>query len=221
MKEIIFIRHAESIANAGGRTTDIASITLSERGIQQAINLAESFTMTPELVIVSPYIRTQLTAAPLIRKQDIHNIQIWEEVKEFTYLDRVKWANTTAHERHAAARVFWELCDPDYRDAEEESFNDLLNRAKLTLEKLEACPENKIVVFSHGQFLLALRMHLIYGKTHDSKHIMSIFEDEFSDFPIFNTQQFTLADLMDTGVHTGPEDLMSKEDKEFFENRKK
>jgi len=46
MKEIIFIRHAESIANAGGRTTDIASITLSERGIQQAINLAESFTMT-------------------------------------------------------------------------------------------------------------------------------------------------------------------------------
>ena len=220
MKEIIFIRHAESIANAGGRTTDIASITLSERGIQQAINLAESFTMTPELVVVSPYIRTQLTAAPLIRKQDIQNIQIWEEVKEFTYLDKVKYFNTTAEERSVAAVEFWNRCDPDWRDAEEETFNDLLNRVKLTLQKLEACPENKIVVFSHGQFLLALRMHLIYGNTHDSKYIMSIFEDEFSNFPIFNTQQFTLADLMDTGVHTGPEHLMSKEDKEFFEKLK-
>lgn len=218
MKEIIFIRHAESIANAGGRTTDIASITLSERGIKQAIDLAENFTMVPELVIVSPYIRTQLTAAPLIRKMDLHNIQIWEEVKEFTYLDKVKYFNTTAEERSVAARDFWNRCDPDWRDAEEESFNDMLNRAKLTLRKLEACSENKIVVFSHGQFLLALRMYLLHGDNLDPKQIMSSFEEEFSNFPIFNTQQFTLAELSDPHSHQSPEHLMSKEDKVFFEN---
>jgi broad specificity phosphatase PhoE len=200
MKEIIFIRHAESIANAGGRTTDIASITLSERGIQQAIDLAENFTMVPELVIVSPYIRTQLTAAPLIRKMDLHNIQIWDEVKEFTYLDKVKYFNTTAHERSGATRDFWNRCDPDWRDAEEESFNDLLERAKLTIQKLESCPENKIVVFSHGQFLLALRMYLLHDNI-DSKQIMSSFLDEFSNFPILNTQQFTLLELKEPNIH--------------------
>ena len=62
------IRHAESMSNAGYATQDPASILLSERGRMQAVRLAESIAEAPDLIVVSPYIRTRLTAEPLCRK---------------------------------------------------------------------------------------------------------------------------------------------------------
>jgi broad specificity phosphatase PhoE len=193
MKNILFIRHAESVANAGGRTANIESITLSERGKTQAKELAETFDFTPDLVIVSPYIRTSLTAQPLIDKLNITNIQKWEEVKELTYLCRVKYADTTQEEREEGGKEFWKRNDPDYRDSNDsESFNDLMLRVKTTIDKLSNIQEKNVVVFTHGQFLLAIRLYLLYG---EDENLMSKFWNEYSEYPIGNAQKFTFEDL--------------------------
>ncbi len=192
-KQVLFIRHAESVANAGGRTPNVETIALSERGKQQALKLVETIQIVPELVIVSPYIRTSLTAEPLIKKHNITNIQVWEEVKELTYLDRVKYANTTQAEREVGVKEFWQRNDPNFRDLNgSESFNDLIGRIKLTLQKIENLTEEKIAVFTHGQFLLALRMYLLDG---EDKNLMSKFWEEYSNYPIGNAQIFTFEDL--------------------------
>lgn len=198
MKQVIFIRHAESIANAGGKTANIESIELSEKGKQQAIDLANTFKIVPDLVVVSPYIRTQLTANPLIEKLNLTNVEVWEEVKELTYLDRVKYANTNEKERHEGVIEFWERNDPDWRDPNgAESFNDLMLRVEHTLVKLMdvKLKYDNIVIFTHGQFLLALRMYLKYPDLTE-KELMSKFMDEYWSYPILNVQQFTIDDLM-------------------------
>jgi len=62
---IFLIRHAESEANINGKTLSHASIALSEHGHNQAQTLCSKL---PEInhVIVSQYLRTHQTAAPLL-----------------------------------------------------------------------------------------------------------------------------------------------------------
>jgi broad specificity phosphatase PhoE len=198
LKQVLFIRHAQSIANAGGRTANIESIELSDLGKQQAQELAANFKIVPDLVIMSPYVRTQLTAQPLIDRFKITNTQIWEEVKELTYLDRVKYANTTQNEREVGVKEFWERNDPEWRDPNDsESFHDLMRRVELTLVKIMSAKEknDNIVVFTHGQFLLALRLFLKYPDF-TPKELMNKFWEDYYEYPIYNTQVFTLDDLI-------------------------
>jgi broad specificity phosphatase PhoE len=197
MKQVLFIRHAQSVANAGGRTANIESIELSDLGKQQAQELAANFKIVPDLVIISPYVRTLLTAKPLIDRFKITNTQIWEEVKELTYLDRVKYADTTQDEREEGVKEFWKRNDPEWRDPNgAESFHDFILRIEHTLVKLMDAKKkyDNIVVFTHGQFLLALRLFLKYPDL-TPKELMNKFWEEYAEYPIYNAQVFTLDDL--------------------------
>jgi broad specificity phosphatase PhoE len=191
-ENIVLIRHAQSIANAGNRTTNIESISLTTLGFEQSERISLNF--VPDLVVVSPYIRTTLTAQPLLKNLGISNVQIWDEAKEFTYLSKTKYLNTTEKEREPGARAFWESKDPNYRD-DEESFNDLIIRADKFLSKLEKCGYNKVVVFTHQQFLIILRMILLY-KNKSPLELMDMFWEERNNFPIGNTDKFTFKKLM-------------------------
>lgn len=55
MKKIWLIRHGESIANAGEPTQDHAAIPLSEKGLQQAQELALAIPSAPDLIVTSPF----------------------------------------------------------------------------------------------------------------------------------------------------------------------
>lgn len=66
-KKVVLIRHGESEANVGLPTSDPASIPLTEKGRQQAEQIAEKLTITPDLIIVSPYLRARQTAEPTIK----------------------------------------------------------------------------------------------------------------------------------------------------------
>ena len=193
-QQIVFIRHAQSVANAGGRTENIESIILTPLGEEQARGVVDRMPFVPDLVVCSPYIRTSLTAAPLIQAHGISNVEIWDEVKEFTYLDRVKYANTNQWERRVPCDQYWERCDPDWRDANgSESFNDLLFRIQKTLIRLKERPEQRIAVFTHGQWLLGLRLWMLYG---NDPQLMEKFWPEHCQFKISNTQIFTMKDLV-------------------------
>jgi broad specificity phosphatase PhoE len=61
---VIFIRHGQSTGNVGMLSNDLSSITLTEVGWQQARQVAADWREAPTLLITSPYLRTQQTAAP-------------------------------------------------------------------------------------------------------------------------------------------------------------
>ena len=62
MKEVWFIRHGESSANAGLPTTDPGTIPLISKGVLQAKALAKTIGKRPDLIVMTPYLRTQQTA---------------------------------------------------------------------------------------------------------------------------------------------------------------
>src|SRR5438477_8698923 len=79
------IRHAESVANFGGATSDPAGIPLTERGKAQAGHLAAAIPRSPTMIVTSGYARTKLTARPTLERFPNVPHQQWP-VHEFTYL---------------------------------------------------------------------------------------------------------------------------------------
>jgi broad specificity phosphatase PhoE len=160
-RQVWFIRHAESMANAGACDEPVDQVPLTPKGFDQAEALANIFTSAPSLIICSPYIRTQQTASPTRNRFPHVPCEIWP-VQEFTYLKRLtpeEWILSTPQQRQAIAENYWRTASPDYVDGPGmESFNQLLNRVKMIFEKLEKSQEAFTVVFTHNVFLLAARM---------------------------------------------------------------
>ena len=154
---IYLIRHAESVSNAGGRTMSDKSNPLSEEGLQQSIDLVRRIPAKPDLIIVSPYIRTQQTAEPLIKKYPDVPVEIWN-VQEFTFLDADRCDDTTHDERLVIRREYFAQNDPDFiHGTGAESFNQMLQRVDDLLNKLKEIDKNKfVVIFTHGHFMRAV-----------------------------------------------------------------
>ena len=150
MSSIQLIRHAESEGNAGLPTHDPASIPLTQRGHEQATALAATFTAAPDLIVVSPFIRTQQTAAPLITLFPEVPVEEWA-VQEFTYLNPIKYIGTTETQRGTLAQGYWNRCDPHGNDGGgAESFADLITRIDALETRLWQYVGKSVVIFMHG-----------------------------------------------------------------------
>lgn len=189
---IFLIRHAESEANINGKTLSHASIALSENGHIQAQNLCS---MLPKIdhVMVSKYLRTQQTAAPILEKYKL-DFEVDEHLHEFSYLSERKCANTNLNDRKAWVDAYWDKMDCQHKDADDaESFEDLYLRVQAFHEKLKALAENyaekNLAVFSHGQFLQLLIMQ-IQQPSPLSKELMQQFRADLVSQPIKNTEIF-------------------------------
>ncbi|ENW50918.1 histidine phosphatase family protein [Acinetobacter baumannii] len=100
------IQHAASEANLNRKPFSRASIALSEQGHKQAQALCSKL---PEIdhVIVSQYLRTHQTAAPLLEKYNL-SFEVDEHLHEFSYLSERKCANTNMDDRKAWVNAYWE-----------------------------------------------------------------------------------------------------------------
>ncbi|WP_017388994.1 histidine phosphatase family protein [Acinetobacter calcoaceticus] len=190
---IFLIRHAESEANINGKTLSHASIALSENGHKQAQILCSKL---PEIdhVIVSQYLRTHQTAAPLLEKYNL-TFEIDEHLHEFSYLSERKCANTNMDDRKVWVNAYWEKMEYQHKDAvDAESFENLYMRVQAFHEKLKVLAENyvqkNLAVFSHGQFLQLLMMQIQQPQPL-SKDLMQQFRYNLVYQPIRNTQVFT------------------------------
>ena len=154
----IFIRHGESTGNAGVPCHDLAAIELTERGHEQARQVAASWTQAPALIVTSPYTRTRQTAAPTIARFPGVPVEVWP-IEEFTYLQPARWNGTRSADRMPHLERYWSAVDPDSCDGEgAESFSTLLRRCEAALVRLAAMPPASLVyVFGHGQFIQAAR----------------------------------------------------------------
>ena len=68
-----------------------------------------------------------------------------------------------------AIERYWAAADPEFCDGEgAESFSALIGRAQAALDRLAAMPEDALVyVFSHGQFIQAVRSLVIDAELSD------------------------------------------------------
>lgn len=158
---VYLIRHAESVSNAGERTASHGGAVLSEQGRRQAAELVERINFCPDLIVVSPFIRTRQTAEPLHKKYPNVPVEEWP-VQEFSFLDADRCNNTTQEERRPLVEAYFARNDPDYVDGRDaESFNQLLARVDEMLARLKKRPrEQNIVIFSHGNFMRMVQLRL-------------------------------------------------------------
>ena len=155
LREAWFIRHAESVANAGGRTLVAATYPLSARGFRQAGQLAPTLPPSVDLVVVSPYTRSQQTAEPFLERGKVAAVEEWP-VQEVQYLDPALCVNTTQEERRGMSLAYWETCDAEFAAPGAESFATFISRAEATLHRLLHRPEQRTFIFCHGQFISAV-----------------------------------------------------------------
>ncbi len=157
MPTIWFIRHAESETNVGLPTTSPLTAELTARGRAQAQCIADTLPRSPQLIITSSYLRTKQTAIPTLQRFPAARHEEWP-VHEFTYLSQsVGHEKTTIDERKILVDNYWNRLDHHYTDGDgAESFTHFMLRVQNVLEQLKLANEDFIVVFSHGQFILAI-----------------------------------------------------------------
>ena len=63
-REVWWVRHGESVGNAGERTREPGTYSLTARGFGQAAAFAAWMERRPSLIVTSPYTRAQQTFAP-------------------------------------------------------------------------------------------------------------------------------------------------------------
>lgn len=188
---VFLVRHAESIANAGGRTTDPANIPLSPAGLSQAIAFAEQVKKEPTRVISSPFLRAIQTAEPLANKYDLH-IEIWYELREFNYLPADKINNTTWEDRLPARKAYYERDDIDYTEIgdDTESFREFVKRVNKVISQIkDISDKGSIYIFSHEIMIWAIYQRMAGVSVNDmwedfKTHNFSVQNTELNQFLI-------------------------------------
>ncbi len=166
--KVILVRHGQSLANAGGVTADHDSNPLTELGRQQANELVGRIGCEPTLIVVSPFLRAQQTAEPLRRRFPDVPVEEWP-IQEFTFLEPSLHRNTSEVDRDPHVSTYWAREDPAYVDGPgAESFHAFLNRAREAIRRLIARnPGGCVVVVSHGFFMQAFRLLLLFPHAAD------------------------------------------------------
>lgn len=169
--DFYFIRHGESESNAGLKTDNPNTVSLTPHGWGEARHKARLFHERPDRIITSKYRRTQQTAEPFIEKFAGVPVEEWN-IHEFTYLPVTRYKNTTNLERQPHIRKFWTAADPQYKeDDTAESFAEFANRCRETVAQMRDNPSGLTLAFSHGYlikgvlFLLNGHMEKINAET--------------------------------------------------------
>ena len=160
MPTVWFIRHGESTSNAGEIAFDRGSTVLTALGTEQAQGASLKVTQRPDLIVVTPYIRTHLTAAPTQARYPGVPCETWP-LQEYSALAEEKYIGRTWMYRRPDMLALWERNDPHYVDgAGAESFSAFVGRIQEALNRLAARPEKFIVVFAHGYIIQTMRLML-------------------------------------------------------------
>lgn len=164
MKKIYFVRHGESVGNAGsfhqGPNTE-----LSEHGRKQAEFVAERFRTIPiDKIWVSTYDRAKQTAE-IINKVVQKEIEISELLVE-----RIKPTVMINKEKHdPTAKEIEKLTeanfhDPNFKFEDGETFAEMKTRAMSVLQKCIESTDENILIVTHGIFLRMLCACVILGE---------------------------------------------------------
>lgn len=182
-----FIRHGESLSNAGHPTLSPEFTGLTSLGMKQAEAITHMFPGSPALIVMSKYRRTQETAQPTIKRFPDARWEVWPDVHEFTYLSWSHSEGTTEQERQRYVDEFWQRNNPLYADGDgSETFIQFMSRISSALERLRYSKKDFIAVFTHGYFMRAVRWYLQNRPTRIDSRSMEEFYKLRSTFDIPN-----------------------------------
>jgi probable phosphoglycerate mutase len=181
--KIILVRHGQSVTNAGGRAADQVSNPLTELGRAQSREFAERFDCKPTLFVVSPFLRAQQTSEPLRQRFPDVPVEEWP-IHEFSFLNPALHKGTSEADREPNVVGYWQREDPAYIDGPEaESFTLFLDRAREAIRRLVARdPGGCIVIFTHGFFMQAFRLVLLFPNATDSELMANFQRFHFLNF---------------------------------------
>ena len=186
-----FIRHGESVANAGGVTAEPSGIPLTPLGREQALAIARGLAAPPDLIITSPYTRARDSAAPTAARFPDVPLEVWP-VQEFASLAFARCENTTAMQRRPWVEDHWALADPDRIDGPgAECYAALVGRVRAALARLSELKARSVVVFSHGQFMKAVHWEIANASPPVTPETMLAFRAFHLAAPIANAEGFT------------------------------
>ena len=190
MKTITFIRHAESIANAGGITMPHDAIPLSVLGHRQAAALAAALNVEPSTVFVSRFIRTHETATPFCNRHAL-TPQIHHSLHEFSVIDPVLIEGMDGAQRKPFVKDYWDNPDPHRRLGKNaDTFAEFEARVRSFMVNMETMQEGT-VVFGHGIWFGLLHWLSLGYRVSDTGEMRS-FRRFQQALPMPNCATFTL-----------------------------
>jgi alpha-ribazole phosphatase len=195
MKTITFVRHGQSVANAGGVTMAHDAIPLTPLGQRQAAALANVLAQRPEKILVSPYLRAQQTAQPLCDKLGLQP-ELHPLMHEFSTLDSARMAGLTGAQRWPHVQAYWHAADPSLRTGENaETFEEFNARVAQFQGELPQLPHGTLC-FGHGMWFALLIWRLLGFGTADSQG-MSAFRRFQQGLPMPNCAVYHLVQAPD------------------------
>ncbi|ULJ62942.1 phosphoglycerate mutase family protein [Wielerella bovis] len=154
MKTIYLIRHAQSLANAGGISLPERDIPLSDLGKQQAAELVFRLPES-ENVFVSEMRRTHETAAPYCQHYGIAPI-VLPSLNEFSCLSLDLIRGMNGEQRRPLALAYWQRADVNECTGQgADTFSAFNQRVDDFLADFFRLPENSLL-FGHGIWLALL-----------------------------------------------------------------
>ena len=152
MKTIHFVRHGQSVANAGGKTMPNAQIPLTEQGHEQARKVAGMLPKDTSLILSSEFLRAQQTAHYLAERLNL-TVETNPLLNEFNTLCHTLIEDLTGEQRRPIADKYWANADPHLVMGQTaESFIQSSTRVSQFLnEHLRDLPD-QTVIFGHGMW---------------------------------------------------------------------
>lgn len=173
---------ADNLAATSVPTSALSTATrgdLTQRGHYQAVQIAETATCAPNLIVTSPLWRTKQTAQPTCERFPAASQVEWP-VQEFSYLAAEPYQTaTTSEQRRLLDQEYWQRGDPEYvSGAGAESFASLMTRVKLIQDRLYCLAAETehadpfVMVFSHAWFIRTVVWSLVTQSTETSPQQM-------------------------------------------------
>lgn len=160
MKTLYLIRHAQSLANAGGESLPERDIPLSALGQQQARDLLCRLPENAAHVYTSEMRRTHETAAPFCEQRHIAPM-ILPCLNEFSYLSIDLIRGITGEERRPLGLAYWQRANIHERTGQgADTFAEFNQRVDDFLVLWHTLPDNSLL-FGHGIWIAMLAWKLL------------------------------------------------------------
>ena len=159
MKKIFLVRHGETLANIA-KTWQDSTDELSPRGFIQAETLAERIKdNTFDQAFSSSYTRAKQTAEVIAKRLGLDFIfsNLFTEVKNPSSTIGIKLEKIPGNVVHEYLEKRRLATDRDnFRYEDEETFTELIARARKVLESLDEVKGETTLVVTHGSFMRTL-----------------------------------------------------------------
>ncbi len=173
-KHIYFVRHGESEENRD-RLYIGPNAELTDVGREQAHMLAERIhRIGVEALISSPFLRARDTAVSITERTGIV-LELNEFLGEWLEPSHVIGLHVDDPERKSTLEAMRGVTDNhDYRHSDEETFSELVARAKAAICTLKEHSAERICVVTHGGFLRVIIGVMIFGSEFTKKDFVRL-----------------------------------------------